>query len=50
MLSQPVFDSKAPDRYVGLLNFKMEVANILQMKAYDLSDEEKVPILKIWLG
>ena len=28
----------------------MEVANILQAKAYDLNHEEKVPIIKNWLG
>ena len=32
MLSQPALDWKAPDRGVVLLNFEMEVANILQMK------------------
>ena len=45
-----MFDWKAPDRYVELLNFEMEVANILQPKAYDLNDEEKVSIIKNWLG
>ena len=28
----------------------MEVANVLQEKAYDLNDKEKVPIIKNWLG
>ena len=46
MLRQPVFDLKAPDGYVELLNFEMEVASIVQMKAYDLSYEEEVPIIK----
>ena len=50
MLSQPVFDWKASDRYVELLNFEMEVANVHQAKVYDLYDEEKVPVIKNWLG
>ena len=45
-LRQPTVDWKAPDKYVELLNFKLEVANILQIKAYDLNDEEKVAIIK----
>ena len=48
MLSQPVFDWKVPDRYVELLNFEMEVANIVQAKTCDLNDEENVPIIEIW--
>ena len=28
----------------------MEVANILQVKVYDLDDEEKLLIIKNWLG
>ena len=50
MLSQPVFNWKAPDMYVELLNFEMEVGNMPQVKAYDLSEQEKVPIIKNWLG
>ena len=36
--------------YVELLNFEMEVANVLQTKVYDLNDEEKVPITINSLG
>ena len=50
MLSQPVFDWKAPDRYMELLNFEMEVVNVLQGKACDHNNEEKVSIIKNWLG
>ena len=50
MLSKPAYDWKGPDRYVELLNFKMEVANVWQTQAYDLNDSEKVSILKNWLG
>ena len=49
-LNQPSFDRKVPDRYVTMLNFEMEVANMLQTKAYYLNDEEKVPNIKNWLG
>ena len=28
----------------------MEVNNILQIREYELNDEEKVPIIKNWLG
>ena len=38
------------DRYVELLNYEMEVANVLQAKEDNLSDKEKVPIIKNWLG
>ena len=36
----------AHDKYVELLYFEMEVKNILQMKAYKLSEEEKLPTMK----
>ena len=41
---------KVPVCYVELFNFEMEVANVLQVKAYDLNDEDKVTIIKNWLG
>ena len=50
MLSQPAFKWKAPYRYVELLNFEIEVANVLQAEPYDLSEERKVCIIKNWLG
>ena len=40
----------APDRYIELLNFEMEIMNKLQTKTYELTEEEKVPIIKRWLG
>ena len=36
--------------YVILSNFEMEVTNIVKTKPYELTDEEKVPIIKNWLG
>ena len=50
MLSQPAFNWEAPDKYVQLLHFEMEVANVLQAKVYDLNEEKKVPTIKNWLG
>ena len=37
LLSQPALDWKSQERYVELLNFEMEVANVLQAKTYDLN-------------
>ena len=50
MLSQPAFDWKTPDRYVELLHFEMKKANVLQTKAFNLNNKEKVPAIKNWLG
>ena len=51
LLRQPKFDWKVPDWYVELLNLEMDVSNILQMKMYNLNNEEKVSIIKklVWL-
>ena len=49
-LSQPAFNCNAPDMYVELLNFEMEVANVLHTIAYDLSNKVNVPSIKDWLG
>ena len=45
---KPVFNWDAQDRYVKLVNFEMEVTNILESKAYELS-RTKVPLIKNWL-
>ena len=37
-------------RYIELINFKMEVSNILETRANKLSEEEKVPEIKKGLG
>ena len=50
MLSKPVFNWKAPDRYVELLHFAVEVTNMLQAKVYELNEEERVVIIKNWSG
>ena len=50
MMSQATFNLKALDKYMELLNFEMEVANMLQAEVYDLNEEGKVPIIKNRLG
>ena len=32
------------------MNFEMEVMNILEMRHFELTDEEKIPIIKNWQG
>ena len=44
MPGQPAFNWMASDRYVQLLNLKMEVANVLQAKVYDLNLERGCPL------
>ena len=36
--------------YTELLNFEIEVKNILETKAYEHTYEEKPPVIKNWLG
>ena len=48
MMTQPAFNQKVPDRYVELLNFEMDVENVLPLEAYDPSEEGA--IIKNWLG
>ena len=50
ILEKPRFNWDMPGMYVKLLNFKLEVTNILENSAYEISDEEKVPVTKNWLG
>ena len=40
----------ALDRYVKLLNFQLEVTSIYETRAYEVSDEERIPVIKNWLG
>ena len=48
-MKQLSFNWNAPDKHVDLLDFKMEVTNILQTKMYEMTEEEKVLIIKDWL-
>ena len=45
-LKQPLLNWNATDKYVELLNFQMEVTNILQTKTYELTEEELVPTIQ----
>ena len=45
-LKQHLFSWNATDMYLELINFEMKVTNILQTKTYELTEEEKVPIIK----
>ena len=36
--------------YVKVLNFQLEVMNILETRAYDIYDEEKILGIRNWLG
>ena len=49
-LTQPTFDWLAQKKYNGLQNFEMEVRNIFVTKIYDITDSEKVPKIKNWIG
>ena len=46
----PELDCEAPGRYFELLNCNIEVSNVLQAKTYHFCNEQKVPIIKKWLG
>ena len=46
-LVKPAFNWGAQDRYIDLMNSEMEVSNILETKAYELSEEEKAPVIRI---
>ena len=43
------FNWNAPNKHGQLLNSEMKVTKILQTKTYELTEEEKVPIIKNWL-
>ena len=43
-LRQPVFNWKAPDKYLELWNVEIGVINTLQIKVYELNNEENFPI------
>ena len=47
---KPAFNWAGQNRYVELINFKMAFKNILETKAYELSEEDKVPGIKNCVG
>ena len=40
----------AQNMYMKLLNFKLKVTPIIETRAHEINDEEKVPVVKTWLG
>ena len=46
-LEKPRFNCDMLDRYVGLLNFQLEVTNILETRTYEINDEERIPVKKV---
>ena len=43
------FNWNAKDRYTELLHFGTQVMNIIETKAYELTNEENLPLIKNWL-
>ena len=50
ILEKQKFNFGAEDKHVELLNFKLDITNISEIRAYEISDEGKVLIIKKWLG
>ena len=51
MLEKLRFNWYAPDRYFELLiNPQLKVIDILETRAYEINDEERIPVAKNWLG
>ena len=46
VLEKPLINWNVQARYDKLINFEMKFMNILEMKAYQLNDEEIVPVIK----
>ena len=50
MLEKQNFNWHTEDKYIELLIFKLQMTNILETRAYEITDEEKVSVIKNWLG
>ena len=50
VLEKPTFNWDMLDSYVRLLNFQLEVMNILETKAYEINNEERILVIKNCLG
>ena len=46
ILENSLFNLNVQYRCNEIFNFEIEVQNVLETKGYELTDEEKVPILK----
>ena len=42
VLEKHKFILDAPDRYIELLNFQLEVINILETRVFEINDEERI--------
>ena len=45
-LRKPVFNLGAKDKYIEQKHFEIKVMNIFLTKHHEITDEEKVPIIK----
>ena len=50
VLEKPRFKCDMPDRDVKLLNFQLDVANILETRACEINNKERNLGIKNWLG
>ena len=50
VLEKPRFVWDVSDSYVKLLNFQLEAMNILETRAFEINDEERMQVTKNWLG
>ena len=50
LLGKPRFNWDVSDRCVKLLNFQLEVTNILETRAHEINDEVRILVIKNWLG
>ena len=50
MLEKPKFNWNMQDMYLKLKNFRLEIASMLETRTYEIRDEEKLLVIKNWLG
>ena len=50
LLEKPRFNWDLSNRYVELLNFLLEVINILETRILEINKEERILVTKNWLG
>ena len=50
MQEKPRFNRDVPNMYVELLNFQLEVMDILGTRARKINDEERITVIKSWPG
>ena len=50
VLEELGFNWDAPHGYVELLNFQLDMMNILETRAYGINEEERIPVIKKGIG